>query len=94
MWLIERLDMKSLVTLKDPQRLFPRDWRENKLAEQGFKCAVDGKPLTMENAQGGHIISHADGGRTIYDNLAMISTEHNRKMGSMSLEKYKELLSI
>lgn len=92
LWLLERIDMTSLVTLKDPQRLFPRDWREAKLAEQGFKCAVDGQSLTMDNAQGGHIISHTDGGRTTYDNLAMISTEHNRKMGSMSLEQYKELL--
>ena len=92
MWFLERIDFNKIVTLKDPRRIFPRDWRERKLAEQGFKCAVDGQPLTMENAQGGHIISHTDGGRTTYDNLAMISTEHNRKMGSMSLEQYKELL--
>jgi len=94
MWLIERIDMTSLVTLKDPKRLFPREWREARLAEQGFKCAVDGKPLTMHDAQGGHMISHANGGLTPYDYLAMISIEHNRKMGSMSLEKYKELLAI
>ena len=64
------------------------------LAQQGFKCAIDCKPLTMKDAQGDHIIPHCDGGRTTYDNLMMISTEHNQRKGSMSLEKYKELLAI
>ena len=92
MWLIERIDMAKLVTLQDSKRLFPREWRELKLAEQGYKCAIDGKPLTMKNAQGGHIISHTNGGRTTYDNLVMISAEHNRKMGSYSLDDYLLLL--
>ena len=93
-WLLERIDMRSLVTIKDPRRFFSQAYRENMLAQQGFKCAIDGKPLTMKDAQGDHIITHCDGGRTTYDNLMMISTEHNQRKGSMSLEKYKELLAI
>lgn len=92
--LLEELDLSDLLTLKDTKRLFPLAWREAKLAEQGFKCAIDGKPLKLEDAQGGHIISHADGGLTVYENLAMIRTEHNRKMGSLSLEQYKGLLVL
>lgn len=94
MWLLKEVDMTSLVTLKDPRRLFPRVWREAKLAEQGYKCAIDGKPLTMDEAHGGHITAHSRGGKTDYDNLAMISAYHNKRMGSMSIEQYKQLLEL
>lgn len=92
MWMLNRVNMLDLVTLKDPQRLFPRDWREAKLIEQDFKCAVSGEKLTMKTAQGGHIVAHSEGGKTTYENLAMISADHNSKMGSMSIDQYKELL--
>ena len=93
-WLIDRVDMKSIVVCKDPKRFFPRAWREAKLAEQGFKCAITNQPLTMENAEGGHIIAHANGGRTAYDNLAMIDADINKAMGTMSVEQYKELMAV
>lgn len=93
MWLIERADMQSIVLLKDKRRLFPRAWREAKLAEQGYKCAVTNKPITMANAEGGHIVAHANGGRTTYDNLAMICADVNKSMGTMSIEQYKELIN-
>lgn len=92
MWLLSRVNMEKLVVLKDRKRLFPRAWREAKLAEQGFKCAVTGKPLTMSNAEGGHIKAHANGGLTTYDNLAMIDAKINKEMGTMSIEQYKELI--
>jgi len=91
MWLVERVDMQSIVLLKDKRRLFPLAWREAKLAEQDYKCAVTGNPLTMKNAEGGHIKAHANGGLTTYDNLAMISGDVNKSMGTMSVEQYKEL---
>lgn len=90
-WLIGRADMASIVLLKDKRRLFPRAWREMKLAEQGYKCYITGKPLSMKDAEGGHIIAHANGGKTTYDNLAMISADINKAMGTMSVEQYKEL---
>jgi hypothetical protein len=92
MWLLSRVNMEKLVVVKDRKRLFPRAWREAKLAEQGFKCAITGQPLTMSNAEGGHIKAHANGGRTTYDNLAMIDAKINKEMGTMSIEQYKELL--
>jgi len=86
--------MLSIVTLKDPQRLFSRADRERKLTEQGFKCYITGEPLDMKNAEGGHIIAHSKGGRTTYDNLAMISAKINKEMGSLSIEEYKQLKGI
>ena len=73
--------------------MFPREWREAKLAEQGFKCAITGKPLTRGEAEGGHIVAHANGGRTEYDNLAMIDAKINKEMGTMSIQQYKELMA-
>lgn len=91
MWLIERVDMQSIVLIKDKRRFFPRSWREAKLAEQDFKCAVTNMPITMETSEGGHIIAHAQGGKTEYDNLAMIESEINQKMGTFSLEEFKAI---
>jgi hypothetical protein len=92
--LLEDINLESIITVKDKLRSFPLEWREAKLAEQDFKCAVDGKPLTLESAEGGHIIAHTDGGKTTYENLAMISGYHNKKMGSLSITQYKELLGV
>lgn len=94
MWLLKEVDMASLVTLKDRRRIFPRKWREAKLAEQGYKCAIDGSPLTMSDAHGGHIIAHSRSGKTEYDNLSMISAYHNKRMGNMSIDQYKKLLEM
>ena len=41
-----------------------------------------------------HIISHKEGGRTVWKNLAVTSIEHNQAMGTMSLNQYKELLGM
>ena len=41
-----------------------------------------------------HIISHKEGGLTVWENLAVTSVEHNQAMGTMSLEQYKELLGL
>lgn len=93
MWMLGRVNMAELVTIKDKKRLFPREWREAKLAEQGFKCAITGKPLTLAEAEGAHIVAHANGGRTEYDNLAMIDAKINKEMGTMSIQQYKELMA-
>lgn len=93
MWLLKEIDMPTLVTLKDPKRIFPRAWREARLVAQGFTCAVSGEPLTMEDAHGAHVIAHSEGGKTEYDNLVMVSSYHNRRMGTMSVDQYRELIA-
>ena len=101
-WLVDGIgnvggiDFLSLITVKDKNRLFSREDREAKLAEQGFKCAIDGKPLTMKDAAGDHIIPHSKGGKTTYQNLAMVRKEYNQEMSSMdiTLDQYRELKGI
>jgi len=90
-WFTQYLDFTQLITIKDTRRFFSKTMRESKLAEQGYKCAVDGKPLKMENAHGGHLVAHSRGGKTEFSNLVMISAKHNLDMGSMSFVLYKEL---
>jgi len=93
-WMLEDFDILKYVQLKDPRRAFPTIWKEQKLSEQDFVDAVDGKPLNLDNSVMAHITSHKEGGRTVWKNLAVTSIEHNQAMGTMSLEKYKELLGL
>jgi len=94
MWMLKTVDMKELVILKDPRRLFPRQWRENRLIAQDYKCAVSGESITMETAEGAHIKAHSEGGKTEYKNLAMVSAAHNKAMGTMSVNAYKQLVCV
>jgi hypothetical protein len=92
--LLKSIDFPSLITPRDKQRIFPREWREAKLVDQDYKCAISGEIITMETSQGAHIIAWSLGGKTLYTNLAMVATHHNSKMGSMSVHEYKELLGF
>lgn len=89
-WMLEEMDLdEATVITLDSKRSFPREMIELKLAEQGFKCWVDGKPLTMKDAQGGHIVPHSKGGQSVYENLVVISAEHNRRMQDTNAHDYK-----
>ena len=94
LWMLEDFDILKYVQLKDPRRAFPTSWKEKKLSEQDYVDAVDGKPLNLDNSVMAHIISHKEGGLTVWKNLAVTSIEHNQSMGTMSLEQYKELLGL
>lgn len=94
LWMLEDFDILKYVQLKDPRRAFPTGWKEKKLSEQNYVDVVDGKPLNLDNSVMAHIISHKEGGQTIWKNLAVTSIEHNQKMGTMSLDQYKELLGL
>ena len=87
-------DIEEFLTVKDPVRDFSRLQKEAKLAEQGFVCAIDGKPLVWNDAHAAHIIAHTKGGRTVYSNLAMVRKIHNDAMGTMSVEDYVESLHL
>jgi len=90
--LMAEVDVLSLITPRDKQRIFPREWREAKIVEQNYKCAISGETITMDTAQGAHNIAWSDGGKTEYINLSMIATHHNSRMGSLSVQQYKELI--
>jgi len=82
------------IIVKDIIRNFSIQQREAKLAEQDFKCAVDGLPLTLSEAEAGHIVAHTNGGSTTYDNLAMVRAKWNKAMGSMDLNVFKEQMAL
>lgn len=91
LWMIEDFDIHSHLVVKDSKRNFNPKWKEQKLIDQDYKDIIDGKPITLDNSVMAHIVAHADGGKTEYDNLALTTEEHNRRMGQMNLYAYKEL---
>jgi len=86
----EMCDIEDIIETRDKNRSFTINEKEAKLAEQNFVCAVDGQPLKWKDAHAAHIVAHANGGRTIYSNLAMIRACYNTQMGTMDLNEYKE----
>jgi len=89
-WLIEEFDYKKYVTIQDVKRAYTSTEKETRLAEQNWLCDIDGLPLSMSEAEAGHIESHSNGGRSTMDNMRMIRKSHNRAMGTMNLEVYKQ----
>ena len=86
-------DIEDIIETRDNNRSFTVNEKEAKLAEQNFVCAVDGKNLKWKDAHAAHIIAHANGGRTIYSNLAMVRACYNTEMGTMNLNEYKEKMA-
>jgi hypothetical protein len=89
-WLLEEFDVLSHITVQDNKRVFSRGQIETGLSRQQFKCWIDDKPLTMKDAEGGHIQAWSKGGTTTDDNFVVISRFHNRKMGNQNAAEYKE----
>jgi hypothetical protein len=88
----EKLDVENelkYVIVRDSKRGFSPQEIEYALQEQGNVCAVDGKPLSLKDAIGGHNIAWSKSGLTILDNCIAIRKEHNDDMGTQSLEEYK-----
>ena len=90
--ILKEIDILSLITVRDLRRAFSKTDREAKLVEQNYKCYITGDPLDIKDAHAGHIIAWSNGGKTTYDNLAMICGKINTAMGTMSIEEYKEFL--
>lgn len=61
----------SGVIFKDDKRTFSRSEVESKLDEQDNKCEYCHKPIRLDESIGDHMIPHSQGGRTIYQNLAV-----------------------
>ena len=90
--LLEEFDVEKFMTILDNKRVFTIAEKETQLQRQNFTCWVDGEPLMMDEAEGGHIISHIEGGRSdvTADNLRMMRRIYNRKMGKQNARKWKE----
>jgi hypothetical protein len=91
-WLTEHpewINVTDHTLFKDRNRSFPNWMKEVVLQEQGYVCVIDGLELNWSDAEAGHIIAHAKGGKTVLDNCAMIRKSHNRDMGTMDVNDYK-----
>ena len=93
-WLLEEFDIEKVITIQDPQRSATRSQKEAKLAQQDFKCAIDGKALVWKDAVAAHMFAHTHGGLTVMDNLAMVRSTYNTDMGGVSVEEYKEIKGL
>lgn len=90
-WLLNEFPIESYITVLDTKRAYTQLEKERKLIDQDYKCYITGKKVTMKDCEAAHIISHANGGQSTYDNFVMCLKEHNRAMGSMNLEDYKKM---
>lgn len=89
-WVTSKFYVLNYITLKDPTRCFPKWMKEITLQKQKYVCAIDGEPLNWDDAEGAHIVSHFDGGKTILSNCAMVRKCYNSAMGTMSVTEFKE----
>jgi hypothetical protein len=91
-WLLEEMDLSKATLIDlDKERCFSGDLIEQVWRQQGMVCWVTGLPLKLADAAGGHIISHADGGRTIPENCMVCSKSENTRMGSMDATMYRKM---
>jgi|TARA_Y100000114_G_C11737500_1_gene317073 hypothetical protein len=91
-WLLLEFNYQSVIEVLDSKRNFTKEEKELRLAQQDYKCSLDGQPLLYGDAEAAHIIAHKNGGKTIMSNMVMVRREHNRAMGTMDLEDYRKIL--
>lgn len=89
-WITDEFNFTDteIFTQLDIQRLFPKKMKEKQLTKQGYRCYIDGLPLTMEEAEAAHIEAWSSGGRTTENNIAMVRKKYNRDMGVMNLHQW------
>jgi len=91
-WLLQEFDVDMCITPQDKKRSFTKSEREMRLAEQDFKCYIDGKELDYNDAEAAHKNAYAEGGPTSMENMVMVRKKYNRAMGTVSVEDYKSVL--
>ena len=75
---------KGLIIKKDEVRTFPYDFRQRLWTDQGHKCALTGKYISLEDALNtdvtriDHIIPHSKGGKTVYENAQLVFNKANQ----------------
>ena len=91
-WLLEEMKIEdSGIIFLDKKRVFNSEEIDAGWLKQDKLDWIDGKPLTRENASGGHIVAHSEGGKTEMSNLCVISKEHNQRMGTMNADMYRQI---
>jgi len=90
--LFERFSEGKGIVWRDEQRSLSSNDAELALASQKYLCAIDGKPLTISDAVFAHDTAWSKGGKSELSNGAMIRSEHNRDMGTLTLDEYRMIL--
>ena len=85
--------IEEYVILRDDKRSLTKNERQEMLALQDFKCAIDNQPLDWEESVYGHDTPWCKGGNSTWLNGKMIRSSHNRDMGAMTIDEYKVLLA-
>lgn len=80
------------VTFLDANRSITRSEREEILASQGYVCAIDGKPLGLDDSVWAHDIPWAKGGST--NNGYVVRKEYNTEMGQLTIDEYRKAKQI
>jgi 5-methylcytosine-specific restriction endonuclease McrA len=62
-----------------------------KLESQGYRCALSGLALTLENAEADHVLPVQKGGETKIENIQWLHSEVNRMKGVMNNAEFVEL---
>jgi hypothetical protein len=69
--------------------------KEQVLKQHGRRCFVDGAPISEEEPmEYHHIKSFSQRGSTSVDNIAPVCRDHHRRIGTMSLQEYRDKLEL
>ena len=87
--------MKTKRRLDIPMCLRKKVWKKTtaNISDDG-KCYVCNSFLQFCDMECGHVIAHALGGETTYENLMPICKSCNRDMGTMNLNEYKLMIPV
>lgn len=77
------------IIFRDEKRSLNSKEREERLAMQGYVCAIDGEHLDLKDSVWGHDTSWAEGGEL--EAGAVIRKSHNTKMGGITLDQYRNI---
>jgi len=82
---------KRQLTEKEKQHL-----REQYRDDDGYvRCFVDGAPIKDESSiEYHHIANFANGGPTSLDNMAPVCREHHKRIGTLSLEEFRDKINL
>lgn len=89
--LLEQMGEENGVVFRTAKRSLTSDERYERLALQGFVCALDGQPLKLEDSVWGHDTGWAEGGDL--EDGAVIRKSHNTRMGGITLDQYRQILN-
>lgn len=68
-----------------------RKWLDSKLEQQGYKCALSGRPIDILSLEVDHIIPRSKGGSNEASNLQLVCREANSAKSALSKEELIQL---